>query len=65
MVCHIVFGMFFGLTLICTLRGLLLYAQTLTAKGTQWQVLIPATREAQLASVKAVFQYQYRGDDRV
>ncbi len=32
MVNHIVFGMFFGLTLVCSLRGLMLYAQALTAK---------------------------------
>ena len=43
MACHIVFGMFFGLTLVCVGRGLLLYLQTLTAKVTSQKVLVPAT----------------------
>ncbi len=29
---HIVFGLFFGLTLVCTGRGVLLYAQSLAAQ---------------------------------
>jgi enediyne biosynthesis protein E5 len=29
MVCHVVFGLFFGLTLVCIVRGLILYAQAL------------------------------------
>lgn len=39
MVNHIVFGFFFALTLICTLRGLGIYARTLTSISPK--VLLP------------------------
>lgn len=43
---HIVFGMFFGLTIICTLRGLSLYFQELTSKMSSAKAFIPVTTEA-------------------
>lgn len=41
MACHVVFGMFFGLTFVCLARGLMLYARTLAVKVSQGKVFIP------------------------
>ena len=43
MVSHIVFGFFFALTLVCTLRGLVFYAQTLATNMARTKVLVPAS----------------------
>ncbi|MGH2413126.1 MAG: enediyne biosynthesis protein UnbU [Microcystaceae cyanobacterium] len=45
MVCHIVFGLFFALTLVCTLRGLLLYVQSWRIQLSRPKALVPATTE--------------------
>ena len=45
MVSHIVFGMFFGLTIVCALRGLMLYLSTLKTETAQ-KVFVPLTTEA-------------------
>jgi len=41
---HIVFGMFFGLTIVCFLRGLMLYAQSLFVPASTQKELIPLTQ---------------------
>jgi hypothetical protein len=43
---HIVFGMFFGLTIVCCGRGLLLYYHALRARFAQSSVFIPVTNQA-------------------
>ncbi|MBW4548594.1 MAG: RnfABCDGE type electron transport complex subunit D [Symplocastrum torsivum CPER-KK1] len=43
MVSHIVFGFFFALTLVCTLRGLVFYAQALATNMARTKVLVPAS----------------------
>ena len=43
MVSHIVFGFFFALTLVCTLRGMFFYAQALTTNMARTKVLVPAS----------------------
>ena len=45
MVCHIVFGLFFALTIICVLRGIKLYAQELISQTGRSNILVPATTE--------------------
>ena len=46
MVCHIVFGLFFALTIVCVLRGIKLYAQQLMSQIGRSNILIPVTTEA-------------------
>lgn len=46
MVFHIVFGLFFALTIICVLRGIKLYGQELISQMGRSNILIPATTEA-------------------
>ncbi len=41
MLCHIVFGLFFALTIVCTLRGLSFYTQTWINQIVKTKVLIP------------------------
>jgi Na+-translocating ferredoxin:NAD+ oxidoreductase RnfD subunit len=43
MVSHIVFGFFFALTLVCTLRGLVFYTQALATNMARTKVLVPAS----------------------
>jgi Na+-translocating ferredoxin:NAD+ oxidoreductase RnfD subunit len=43
MVSHIVFGFFFALTLVCTLRGLVFYTQALATNMARTKVLMPAS----------------------
>jgi len=43
MVSHIVFGFFFALTLICTLRGLVFYVQAMAINMARTKVLMPAS----------------------
>lgn len=43
MVSHIVFGFFFALTLVCTLRGLVFYTQALAINMARTKVLMPAS----------------------
>lgn len=43
MVNHIVFGFFFALTLVCTLRGLVFYTQALATNMAGTKVLMPAS----------------------
>ena len=43
MLYHVVFGLFFGLTIVCTLRGLNLFAQTRISQTDLSKVLIPTT----------------------
>ncbi|HAX77576.1 MAG TPA: enediyne biosynthesis protein UnbU [Cyanobacteria bacterium UBA11372] len=43
MVNHIVFGFFFGLTIICILRGLILYMRSLVPSFPPAKVFVPAT----------------------
>lgn len=43
MVSHIVFGFFFALTLVCTLRGLVFYTQALATNTARTKVLVPAS----------------------
>lgn len=42
MFCHIVFGLFFALTIVCTIRGLSLYTQSWITQISRTKVLIPA-----------------------
>ncbi|NEQ76051.1 MAG: enediyne biosynthesis protein UnbU [Okeania sp. SIO2C9] len=42
MVCHIVFGLFFALTIVCTLRGLNFYTQTWINQMSRTKILVPA-----------------------
>jgi Na+-translocating ferredoxin:NAD+ oxidoreductase RnfD subunit len=43
MASHIVFGFFFALTLVCTLRGLVFYTQALATNMARTKVLVPAS----------------------
>jgi len=43
MVSHIVFGFFFALTLVCTLRGLVFYTQALATNMARTKVLMPVS----------------------
>jgi Na+-translocating ferredoxin:NAD+ oxidoreductase RnfD subunit len=43
MVSHIVFGFFFALTLVCTLRGLVFYVQAMAINMARTKVLVPAS----------------------
>lgn len=52
MTCHIVFGMFFGLTLICLLRGLSIYAQELIAKVRLQEIYLPTTTKSYVQVLK-------------
>ena len=45
MVFHIVFGLFFALTIICVLRGIKLYGQELISQTGRSNILVPATTE--------------------
>ncbi len=51
MVCHIVFGLFFALTIVCTLRGMSLYAQEWMNQMARPKVLVPVTTEARSRSL--------------
>ena len=42
MLCHIVFGLFFALTIVCTFRGLSFYTQAWIAQISKTKVLVPA-----------------------
>ena len=42
MLCHIVFGLFFALTIVCTFRGLRFYTQAWIAQIFRTKVLVPA-----------------------